>query len=227
MDTDQAIRRGYFSRIELRDDPQALKALAGQAWGGYRLHQSLWKLFEGEINRRNFLYRAIEGREGSAFYVVSAQAPRIVDRLWRVQTKDYAPRLQQGDRFRFSLRANPVVTRTIGDKGKRHDVIMDAKKGTADRDLDPRGFWYRPGLEWLNRRAGKGGFQVEKVNIDGYRQHRMFKPGRGRQQDIRFSTLDFDGILTVTDPDALGQILFGGVGPAKAFGCGLLLVRRV
>ena len=34
-------------------------------------------------------------------------------------------------------------------------------------------------------------------------------------------------VLTVSDPLAFAVALAGGIGPAKAFGCGLLLVRRV
>ncbi|MBW2329897.1 MAG: type I-E CRISPR-associated protein Cas6/Cse3/CasE [Deltaproteobacteria bacterium] len=34
-------------------------------------------------------------------------------------------------------------------------------------------------------------------------------------------------MLTVTEPDAFKGVLQFGIGPAKAFGCGLMLVRRV
>jgi len=57
--------------------------------------------------------------------------------------------------------------------------------------------------------------------VDGYAQH------RGKRGQISISTVDFAGQLTVTDPVALKQALFDGIGHAKAFGCGLLLVRRV
>jgi CRISPR system Cascade subunit CasE len=36
----------------------------------------------------------------------------------------------------------------------------------------------------------------------------------------------FDGILTVTDAEALIQEMMQGIGPAKAFGCGLLSIAR-
>lgn len=39
-------------------------------------------------------------------------------------------------------------------------------------------------------------------------------------------TVTFEGVLNVTDPAHLIRLLENGVGPAKAFGCGLLLVRR-
>lgn len=42
---------------------------------------------------------------------------------------------------------------------------------------------------------------------------------------FRFSTVDFSGERTVTDPGLFGTALPTGIGHAKAFGCGLLLVR--
>lgn len=40
-------------------------------------------------------------------------------------------------------------------------------------------------------------------------------------------TVTFEGVLNVIDPDRLVMLLENGIGPAKAFGCGLLLVRRL
>ena len=43
-----------------------------------------------------------------------------------------------------------------------------------------------------------------------------------------YSTLEFDGILAVTEPEVfIEKCLFSGIGPAKGFGCGVMLVRRV
>ena len=44
---------------------------------------------------------------------------------------------------------------------------------------------------------------------------------------MNWSALDFSGELTVIDPAAFIVALSKGIGPAKAFGCGLLLVRRI
>lgn len=45
-------------------------------------------------------------------------------------------------------------------------------------------------------------------------------------RDISLSTVEFSGALTVTEPDAFNRALLRGIGHAKGFGCGLLLVRR-
>jgi CRISPR system Cascade subunit CasE len=43
---------------------------------------------------------------------------------------------------------------------------------------------------------------------------------------IRYSTIDFQGVLNVTDSEKFQAVLFKGIGKAKAFGCGLMLVKR-
>jgi CRISPR system Cascade subunit CasE len=59
--------------------------------------------------------------------------------------------------------------------------------------------------------------------VDGYIQHRFVKPKK--KQMVQISTLDFTGLLTVTDPERFTTALFNGIGPAKGFGCGLMMVR--
>ncbi len=108
---------------------------------------------------------------------------------------------------------------------------MDAKNrlGSKERPSTERfsltDVVQQTGASWLISRATKYGFTVGEstIKVDGYRQHRAFK--QGNKHPIRFSTLDFTGILTVEEPETLIETLYKGIGPAKAFG--LLLVRRI
>ena len=43
---------------------------------------------------------------------------------------------------------------------------------------------------------------------------------------MTWSTLDFDGTLTVADPAPLLAAIVRGFGAAKACGCGLMPIRR-
>ena len=85
----------------------------------------------------------------------------------------------------------------------------------------------KTGLKWLASRSNACGFTFhpEQVTVEGYFQHRMAKLGKSKS--ISFNTLDFDGLLTVKDVPNFTRMLFTGMGPAKAFGCGLMLVRRI
>lgn len=62
-----------------------------------------------------------------------------------------------------------------------------------------------------------------KFQAEGYMQH--FLPKKGEK--AKFSSMDFEGQLIVTDAMKFKKALFKGIGPAKGFGCGLMLVRRV
>jgi len=172
---------------------------------------------------------------------VLSNVPAAVSEDWHIETKPFAPRIANGMRLRFSLRANPVVTHKSDDgRHVRRDVVMVRKHGLK-RDGTPRGKWpsqqqlvQEECVKWLLARAEKHGFVLIKrpegqgaytwlVETNGYRQHEMHKRGA---KPILFSTVDFDGVLEVTDADVFSAALQHGIGPAKGFGCGLLLIRR-
>lgn len=214
----------YFSRVTLRPEGADPKRIAQVARAdAYGTHQYLWKLFP-EIENRDFLFRRDDEAPWPRFFLVSSQPPRDDTGLWRVETKPYEPALSPGQQLAFQLRANPVRSRKDeSGKSKRHDVVMDARKHSDPPRPMPE-LIQTEGLAWLAARAEKSGFRVDpgEVRVEGYRQHRIRKAKR----QIGFSTLDFTGLLTVEDPQRLLVVLYRGIGPAKAFGCGLMLVRR-
>jgi CRISPR system Cascade subunit CasE len=219
-----------------------LKLLRGDK---YVIHQLLWGLFPGfpEGTSQPFLYRQEFEKEQlrtsdlrrrmPLFYLVSEQQPVPVDGLLDVESKDYDPRLEAGQRLGFELRVNPVVSRkTEGRKrSAKHDVLMDAKftagaEGITDgQEIEAR--MQRAAVDWLAARAERSGFRLERpecVEVSGYRQHALRK---GKAKPIRFSSVDLAGLLVVEDPDVLKKVLFCGLGRSKSFGCGMLMVRLV
>lgn len=258
----------YLSLIRLRRDvsPKDISALG--RINGYGLHKMVWDIFsDGPDRKRDFIYR-FEKIDGlPTYYTVSEREPDDSKGLWDISTKSYAPKLMQGDRLAFKLRANPVqlakmertaeeleawhkcraerglkasksIERGWTEKVIRHDVVMEAKTRIDFKNLpeDQRPhvatLIQEAGFSWLKDKENVFGFYVEDdrndphVRADGYCQHKLFK-GKGNKP-ITFSTLDFNGILTVTNPDVfVEKCLFEGIGPAKGFGCGLMLVRRV
>ena len=227
----------YFSLITPADGREREAAHDGPG-GAYAEHQWLWRMFAApEGTPRDFLFRRRQIDGLPRFYVVSRREPQAIGGAWRVESRRYAPQLQTGDRLGFELRANPSVRHGRDGKSKRHDVVMETKK----RLLAERGLtrWAdlpdeeKPALygvvqqscgAWLVRRGARLGFAVdgESLVVEGYEQH---SESAGRT--LQFSTVDLSGELTVTDPQAFVGALFDGIGHAKAFGCGLLLVRPV
>lgn len=230
----------YFSKVQLSRQPQDRELLQSLSCHGdaYRDHALIWRLFPGDGMRRDFLFRRQKDEAGPlSYYVVSQRAPQPVPGMLAVQSKPYQPQLATGDWLRFDLRANPVIARKaeVGTS-RRHDVLMDAKKQVEQSEmrdeLDKSDQANRSNeamnaaaLQWLFKRAPEWGLSLREESVlpTGYSQHRLRHGGR----QIAFSSLDYHGLAQVTDPERLAKALTLGVGRARGFGCGLLLVRRV
>ncbi|MBE9569345.1 MAG: type I-E CRISPR-associated protein Cas6/Cse3/CasE [Proteobacteria bacterium] len=85
--------------------------------------------------------------------------------------------------------------------------------------------------KWMIRQGQRHGFLLAKndnnqckLQNSAYRWHSI-KSDKGKKSG--FSSVDFLGNLEITDIEKFTKALFGGIGRAKAFGCGLMLVRRV
>ena len=219
----------YFSRLRLKRD-LTVKALVPLllAPGEHRHagHHLMWSLFADDREReRDFLWREMPG---GVFFVLSARLPEDRHGLFDIAPpKTFDPQLAKGDPLGFSLHANPVVRRGAGGRSRKHDVVMEALQG-VERDVraERRGEAIQSsGFAWLRRQGDRAGFAVQQsqVRIDGYEQHRVVRKGG---HSMSFSTLDYEGRLTVVDPGAFVKAVASGLGSARAYGCGLLLIRR-
>lgn len=223
----------FLSRLGLRRDAPvaALAELLVPADPDARLaasHRLLWSLFsDGAERRRDFLWRE---QGPGRFLALSRRPPNPLHDLFEIETRPFEPALSVGDRLGFALRANAVVSPRIAGakRGRRADVVMHAlhalPKGEARREARAEAV-LSAGRAWLAGQGGRHGFAPEaEVGVDGYDSLRIPRDGRA---PIRFGVLDFQGVLTVTDPTLFLGALSRGLGHARAFGCGLLLIRRV
>lgn len=224
----------FFSRVQLDGERTSAAQLSRLVKGDqYLPHQLLWGLFssgEGEDRdkTRPFLFRAMDDGAWPTFYLLSSAEPEDRNGYFRVSSKPFNPKLQTGMRLRFDLRANPVKRSRTGEgRQQRHDLVMDMKQnqnqGGEANDLSTLEF--EAGYQWLSKRAADHGFSLSREHFaaDSYRQHRIPRPGK--RLPIRFSSLDLRGVLKVTDAERFQNALADGIGPAKSFGCGLLLIR--
>lgn len=77
-------------------------------------------------------------------------------------------------------------------------------------------------INWVRNRGPANGFELVACQATAYRWNAL--PEKSRTAG--FSSMDFEGTLTVTDPELYIPRLFQGFGPSKAFGCGLMLIQR-
>ena len=226
----------YLSRARLRRDASvaalAPLLLGNTGRGGPTRqpgHHLVWSLFADDPNRRrDFLWREMET---GVFLILSARQPEDRHGLFEIaEPKPFTPVLEAGDRLAFSLRANPVIRRRGPSRSRsvKHDVVMDALRPgpKGDRAAHRLVAVREHGLAWLERQGVRAGFTVRAngVRVDGYDQHRIAR--KGSAPSMLYSTLDFEGVLTVSDPDPLLPAIARGFGAAKAYGCGLMLIRR-
>jgi CRISPR system Cascade subunit CasE len=200
----------------------------------YLLHQKMWELVTYDKNqKRDFLYR-VEYDEYQNIKYIYLLAPHQV--LSQISMKiavspRYKPQLETGERLYFTLRANPVIKRRENGKPKEYGLIMDAK-----RQFKRNGKNYQEqfsldelinevGMKWIIRKGVQHGFSAKQleVAICGDREYLIKAPAK---HGYSIRTLDFSGVLIVENPGLFVDALYGGIGSAKAFGCGLMLVRR-
>lgn len=218
----------FISRMEITPKAASQPEMWRHIADPYQFHRLLWQSFsDTPQRRRDFIYR----QEGRTAYVLSHRPPLSAIPGWRLEHKVFAPKLAKGQRLGFVLRANPVVSRR-DENGRqhRHDLVMETKTKLKNQGTPPE-HWpngaelaRQAGLQWLSARGGANGFSLDEASMraDGYRQ--MSFPKKGRKVSI--SVLDLSGWLTVEDPDAFLEMVVKGIGPAKGFGCGLMLIRR-
>jgi len=222
----------FISKVQLRSDAQDRRKYWDLIKDSYQIHSLVWDLFgDDPEQKRDFLFRTQENGSLPEFLVVSEREPVNQHAVWDIVTKEYLPRLMKGQRLSFILRANPVVKRKDeSGKQSKHDVVMDYKirlRNEENVSASLVEIVQNAGFVWLSTRAEEYGFLVKEGEIiaDGYRQH-SFRKRKGSNV-IRFSTLEFSGLLEVLDADMFLKTLYNGIGSGKGFGCGMMLVKPV
>jgi CRISPR system Cascade subunit CasE len=135
--------------------------------------------------------------------------------------------IQSGMRLIFRLQANP--TKRIGKSDNKADArFKDAKKR---RRVELRTDEER--IRWLKRKGEENGFRLAKVRVAPVEnaaviaQSRIKAWRKNDQKTMTFASVLFEGVLEVTDAEALRNALIRGIGPGKAYGFGLLSVAPI
>lgn len=117
-----------------------------------------------------------------------------------------------GDRLAFRLRANTtrkILTKSLADGTKQNGKRVPVRGDEAR-------------LDWLARHAEGAGFSVANARVNEVVQRGM----RGGSRLTLAGAL-FEGILVVRNVERFVHALESGIGPAKAYGFGLLSIARV
>lgn len=191
----------------------------------YNFHRHLWRLFPGEPKetrrnneeaRQGFLFRIESSPTGrpARLLVQSRRSPEPISGLVVIGTREFHPQPFAGQRLSFVLTANPVKTIIDTQRDTKPGKTSEKCRVPLIREIDQR--------EWLTRKFVNAA-EIEAIDIQPHIPLYFRKGNRGG----KLLTVAFNGTLKVSNPAQLIALLEKGVGPAKGFGCGLLLVRRV
>lgn len=182
----------------------------------YDWHQRTWQCFPDRDGRpRDFLTRLDERERDYRLLIVSSHPPIRPEwcppDCWQ-GPKDIPPGYFQHSRYRFQLCANPTKKVTV----QRPDGTF-TKNGRREplrsrEDL----------VAWLKRKGEQGGFAVEESTLCTFPRGREYFQKKGAQG--MHSAVEFQGVLAVTDPARFYETFTRGIGSAKAFGFGLLVI---
>ncbi|GAB3393383.1 type I-E CRISPR-associated protein Cas6/Cse3/CasE [Azotobacter armeniacus] len=203
----------YLTRLTL--DPRSAQARRDLA-DAYDMHRTLVRTFvsDKQGTPERFLWRLetganpwasptllVQSRESGNWDVLQA-LPGYLQQPAESKALDLEALIQPQRQYRFRLLANPTVTRA----GKRYGLLGEAEQ-----------------LAWLQRQGERHGFEVQAALVSATD---LLDSRRKGSAPIMVQRACFEGLLQVAQADDVRQALVNGIGPAKAFGCGLLSVVR-
>jgi CRISPR system Cascade subunit CasE len=146
--------------------------------------------------------------------------------------RPYEPLLDRvvlGAEFAFRLRANPVsATHHPSNPSAAQQQSLASESRPRGVRVPHRTAAHQ--LAWLTGRVERWGFEI-LMTESGFPDVRLAARervvfGKSNRDDekrrVVIETATFDGRVRVTDTDAARASLLSGVGPARAYGCGLI-----
>lgn len=198
----------FLSRISVDRRTAAQQRLKDS----YAWHQALWKAFP-DMEQRTFLFRVEERETGFLVYLLSEAVPEALG--WGTwESKRIGDSFLEHEAYRFQLCANP--TRRYVNDGQGNRFEKSKRFVVADPDAL---------RDWMLRKAEKGGFVIDEdaLQISPPINHPFYKNGKkGNHKRV-----EFQGVLAVIDRETFKQTFNNGIGSAKAFGFGLLVLQPI
>ncbi|MGY1438145.1 type I-E CRISPR-associated protein Cas6/Cse3/CasE [Streptomyces reniochalinae] len=223
---------------KLLSSPRAMHAaVQGGLPGAPDEERTLWRL-DDDNPYRPHLFVLTASRPDWTHLVEAAGWPEADGEHYAI--RDYKPLLDQlalGREFAFRLTANPVQNTNRPTKPTRRQAERLAAGERRSFRLGHRTAAAQ--LTWFLARTPRWGFEIPQPpsledthHTDGEqprdvrivaRDRRTFrKETSPKEARVVMHAVTFEGRLRVTDPHTFTDKLLGGIGPSKAYGCGLL-----
>ena len=199
----------YLSKVFLRP---------GKLNNTYEWHRALWSLFPN-VERGSaapFLYymESLNLMKGARVLMQSSIMPIThSDYADVLAAKPFPAHFYMGQRLRYLIHANPTkcITDTQNKPRKRN---RGKCRVPLIKEVEQH--------NWLKRKLNNAAI----IHETSVRNNAPIYFRKGNRAG-KIVTATFTGIIKVCDPDQIKIIWENGIGPAKAFGCGLLLIKRI
>ncbi|MGN1410362.1 MAG: type I-E CRISPR-associated protein Cas6/Cse3/CasE [Eubacteriales bacterium] len=201
----------YLSKISL---DQRSASVRQSLYDCVDMHRNIQKLFSESRKEAGVLYRVYSDKTGCFIYVQSEQAPVESEEVRRNGMKITASRdigeiensFIPGRQFGFNLLTMPCKKVSDGvSKNSRRRIL---------RAYDER-------MEWLMKKGSDNGFLILNAEeTEGEVLHSSKKTN-----EMYLHTTKFTGLLQITDAEKFKNAWRHGIGPDKAYGLGMLLLR--
>lgn len=210
----------YLSRLILNPRSRRVqKEIADR----YQLHRSIMSAFPDDLDadEERVLFR-LDQDPRSGDLTLLLQSWNLPDWSWLAEpnargyllpvsvpnpaVKKFELDLAIGQTLAFRLRANPTARRRLPDGSKKRVGLQREKEQ----------------IEWLERKAERSGFRVLSARTSQQEKAYGWVYRNGDKHRMMLFSVQFDGLLQVTDVDQVQEAVRSGIGSGKAFGFGLL-----
>lgn len=173
--------------------------------------------FDAARKDHNVLYRIMNEYGKKVLYVQSDIAPNwncLQGRGFKLENMMNIDNVQNvlcnGNSFSFSVIVNPISRKTDRDTGKVKKRFIE----TSEKRMS-----------WFMRYAERNGFEVVQVTEKTFAKNDDVR----KKDNKRFVVkgVEFFGVLKIINEEAFKKCFREGLGPEKAYGYGMMMLKRL
>ncbi|MCX7170401.1 MAG: type I-E CRISPR-associated protein Cas6/Cse3/CasE [Proteobacteria bacterium] len=138
-------------------------------------------------------------------------------------SKPYDPSPVTGMTVRFDLLANISVDKPVPDgRSRRIDPVLQAWIDSGKK-AQWQSLGFEVGCKWIEDRQERIGFRLIQVDLADYEVMEFMRSGK----PVRLGTIAYSGTMEIMESDKFKEAMLNGIGHGRAWGCGLLLCKRI
>lgn len=199
----------YLIKAELdRRDARGLLADCQQ------MHRFITGFFGTDRLSGQILYRTNFVQDKLCIYLYSQTPAEHIPGNCHIQQRDitcWLDAMEAGQHWSFDLIAAPTKKiASEGEKNSRRRILREPGERQA----------------WLERKADQNGFAI----IQAQEQEQIHASGRHHADQggvMHHDAYHYQGVLQITDAEAFRKAMQTGIGSGKAYGFGMMMVKRL